>query len=44
VGGSADRPLSDWAPIVDEVLGDQLQRLTRFLVHGSPDAKPDVRP
>ena len=26
VGGFADRPLADWAPIVDEVLGGQLKR------------------
>jgi hypothetical protein len=38
VGGFADRPLSDWAPIVDEVLGVQLQRLARFVTTGSPDA------
>jgi hypothetical protein len=48
VGGYADRPLADWAPIVDEVLGGQLQRLGRFVTGGSPDAKveakPDVRP
>jgi hypothetical protein len=37
VGGFADRPLADWAPIVDEVLGGQLQRLTRFVTAGSPE-------
>ena len=31
VGGFADRPLADWAPIVDEVLGGQLQRLARYV-------------
>lgn len=38
VGGFADRPLADWAPIVDEVLGGQLRRLTRFITQGNPDA------
>lgn len=37
VGGYADRPLADWAPIVDEVLGAQLQRLARFVSSGSPE-------
>lgn len=37
-GGFADRPLSDWAPIVDEVLGGQLQRLARFVTSGNPAA------
>jgi hypothetical protein len=37
VGGYADRPLSEWATIVDEVLGVQLQRLARFLISGRPD-------
>ena len=36
VGGFADRPLADWAPIVDEVLGGQVQRLARFVVTGNP--------
>lgn len=42
VGGFADRPLSDWAPIVDEVLGSQLQRLARYVTVGNPapPAKP----
>jgi hypothetical protein len=38
VGGYADRPLSEWATIVDEVLGGQLQRLARFVISGNPDA------
>jgi hypothetical protein len=38
VGGFADRPLSDWAPIIDEVLGGQAQRLGRFVTSGNPDA------
>lgn len=38
VGGFADRPLSDWAPIVDEVLGGQVERLGRYLTGESPDA------
>jgi hypothetical protein len=37
VGGYADRPLSEWATIVDEVLGVQLQRLARFVTSGAPD-------
>lgn len=38
VGGFADRPLADWAPIVDEVLGGQLKRLARYVSQGSPEA------
>jgi len=37
VGGFADRPLSDWAPIVDEVLGVQAQRLGRYVTAGNPE-------
>jgi hypothetical protein len=37
VGGFADRPLSDWAPIVDEVLGVQAKRLGRFVTVGTPE-------
>ena len=36
VGGFADRPLADWAPIVDEVLGGQLKRLARYITQGNP--------
>lgn len=36
-GGFADRPLADWAPIVDEVLGGQLQRLARFITLGNAE-------
>ncbi|MGH8177415.1 MAG: SRPBCC family protein [Steroidobacter sp.] len=36
-GGYADRPLSEWATIVDEVLGGQLQRLGRFVTAGNPE-------
>jgi hypothetical protein len=36
-GGFADRPLADWAPIVDEVLGGQLQRLARFITVGNAE-------
>jgi hypothetical protein len=44
VGGFADRPLADWAPIVDEVIGDQLKRLTRYITQGNPEApKEDAR-
>jgi hypothetical protein len=38
VGGFADRPLADWAPIVDEVIGSQLKRLTRYITQGNPEA------
>jgi hypothetical protein len=49
VGGFADRPLSDWAPIVDEVLGAQAKRLGYFVTTGTPeapksDAKPALKP
>ena len=37
VGGFADRPLADWAPIIDEVLGGQLQRLARYVTAGNPE-------
>jgi hypothetical protein len=37
VGGYADRSLADLAPIVDEVLGVQVERFTRFVNSGSPD-------
>ncbi|HEU4654488.1 MAG TPA: hypothetical protein VFS47_10905 [Steroidobacteraceae bacterium] len=36
-GGFADRPMADWAPQVDEMLGAQVQRLTRLINTGSPD-------
>ena len=41
VGGFADRPLSDWAPIVDEVLGAQVARLGRYLTSGDPNLKKE---
>jgi len=37
VGGFADRPLADWAPIVDEVIGSQLKRLARYITQGNPE-------
>ncbi|HKU13910.1 MAG TPA: SRPBCC family protein [Steroidobacteraceae bacterium] len=37
VGGFADRPLADWAPLVDEVLGGQLKRLARYVSQGNPE-------
>ena len=43
VGGFADRPLADWAPIVDEVLGGQLQRLARYVTSGNAEA-PKTEP
>jgi hypothetical protein len=40
-GGFADRPLSDWAPMVDNVLSVQLKRLSRFVATGNPaETKP----
>lgn len=45
VGGFADRPLADWAPIVDEVVGNQVKRFGRFLVTGNPgEARTEPRP
>jgi hypothetical protein len=46
VGGYTDRPMADWAPIVDEVLGGQLQRLANFVSTGNAEtpAKPAARP
>ena len=37
VGGYTDRPMADWAPIVDEVLGTQVQRLTSYVSTGNPE-------
>jgi hypothetical protein len=39
VGGYADRPLSEWATVVDEVLGEQVLRLARFASTGDPTSK-----
>jgi len=36
VGGFADRPLSEWAPLIDEILGGQVKRLGRFVTTGNP--------
>ena len=45
VGGQADRPLSEWAPIVDEVLGVQARRLSRFVTTGNPaEPKGEAKP
>ncbi|HEY6644756.1 SRPBCC family protein [Povalibacter sp.] len=45
VGGFADRPLADWAPIVDEVVGNQVRRLARFVATGNPaEARPEPKP
>jgi len=38
VGGFADRPLADWAPIVDEVIGGQLKRLVLYITQRNPEA------
>lgn len=44
VGGYADRPLADWAPGVDQVLGAQVKRLGRYVNSGNPEpAKADVK-
>jgi hypothetical protein len=44
VGGYADRPLADWARIVDEVLVSQAQRLGRYVNSGSPEpGKTDLK-
>jgi hypothetical protein len=49
VSGFADRPLSEWAPLVDSVVETQVQRLGRFIATGNPaetkaDAKSDKKP
>jgi hypothetical protein len=36
-GGFADRPMADWAPQVDEMLGAQVQRFSRLINTGTPD-------
>jgi hypothetical protein len=42
--GYADRPLSEWAPLVDSVLVTQMQRLGRFISTGNPaDPKGEKR-
>jgi hypothetical protein len=44
VGGYADRPLADWAPIVDQVLGTQVKRLGRYVNTGTPEpGKTDAK-
>jgi hypothetical protein len=35
-GGYADRSLAEWAPLVDSMLGAQVQRLGRFISTGNP--------
>jgi len=43
-GGYADRPLSEWAPLVDSVLAIQVQRLARFIATGNPaESKGDSK-
>ena len=44
VGGFTDRPMADWAPIVDEVLGSQVQRLGRLVTTGNPAPPKDAKP
>jgi uncharacterized protein YndB with AHSA1/START domain len=42
--GFTDRPMSDWAPLVDSVLGVQLQRLGRLIATGNPaDGKAETK-
>lgn len=42
VGGYADRPLDQWAPLVDAMLTSQVQRFSRFAATGSPElSKPE---
>lgn len=36
VAGFTDRPMADWAPIVDEVLQAQVRRLGRLVTTGNP--------
>ncbi len=38
VAGAVDGGLTGWAPLVDSVLGLQVQRLQRFIETGSPEA------
>lgn len=35
-GGYTDRPMADWAPVVDSVLVTQVNRLGRFISTGNP--------
>jgi hypothetical protein len=45
VGGYTDRPLDQWAPLVDEMLTSQVQRFARFAASGNPEqvqVKPDA--
>jgi hypothetical protein len=45
VGGYADRPLAEWAPMVDEVLVSQTKRLGRFVNSGNPEpGKTETKP
>ena len=45
VGGYADRPLAEWAPIVDEVLVSQVKRLGRYVNAGNAEpGKSDAKP
>ena len=37
VGGFADRPLSEWAPVVDSILTMQAERLAKLINTGSAD-------
>jgi len=44
VGGFADRPLAEWAPLVDAVMVAQTQRLASLVNSGNPEpAKPQTK-
>lgn len=44
VGGYAPRPLNEWAAMVDEVIGIQVERLARVIATGAPEKpSPDNR-
>jgi len=44
VSGFTDRPMADWAPIVDEVLDSQVRRLGRLVTTGNPAPPKDAKP
>lgn len=44
VGGYAPGGLDAWAPAVDRVVGEQLDRLARFVTTGSPETPTDEAP
>lgn len=45
VGGFSDRPMAEWAPLVDEMLSTQVKRLGRFVTTGNPaESKTQSKP